>query len=87
MVERARIDFEVEKAYRQRAALEDTIKQQDFEKYKGNRTKIKTSRPLNGQKNFTGILLGMCDRQVKLQIGGQTIAIPFQDISRARLAK
>ena len=62
-------------------------KQQDFEKYKGNRTKIKTSRPLNGQKNFTGILLGMYDSQVKLQIGGQTIAIPLQDISRARLAK
>jgi ribosome maturation factor RimP len=62
-------------------------KQQDFEKYKGNRTKIKTSRLLNGQKNFTGILLGMYDRQVKLQIGGQTIAIPLQDISRARLAK
>jgi ribosome maturation factor RimP len=62
-------------------------KQQDFEKYKGSRIKIKTSRPLNGQKNFTGVLLGIFDRQVKIQVNGETIAIPFQDILKARLAK
>lgn len=59
---------------------------QDFEKFKGSRVKIKTNQPVNRQKNFNGILLGMSGEQVNLQIGEQTIAIPYQDISKARLA-
>jgi ribosome maturation factor RimP len=61
-------------------------RQKDFERFKGNRTKIKTSRPLNGQKNFTGVLLGISGEQVHLQIGEQIVDIPYKDISRARLA-
>jgi len=61
-------------------------KQTDFEKFKGNRTKIKTSRPLNGRKNFTGVLLGISGELVQLQIGEQIVDIPYKDISRARLA-
>ena len=62
-------------------------KQEDFDKFKGSRAKIKTSRPLNGQKNFTGVLKGISGKQVNLQIGEQTIAIPYQDILKARLAE
>ena len=62
-------------------------KQEDFEKFKGNRVKIKTSRPLNGQKNFSGILMGISGEQVKLQIDEDAIVIPYQDISKARLAQ
>jgi ribosome maturation factor RimP len=62
-------------------------KQEDFDKFKGSRAKIKTSRPLNGQKNFTGVLRGISGEQVNLQIGEQTVAIPYQDISKARLAE
>ena len=61
-------------------------KQEDFDKFKGNRVKIKTSRPLNGQKNFTWILMGISGEQVKLQIDEDAIEIPYQDISKARLA-
>jgi ribosome maturation factor RimP len=61
-------------------------KKQDFDKFKGNRAKIRTSRPRNGQKNFTGVLLGISGEQVNLQIGEQIIAIPYEDISKARLA-
>ncbi len=62
-------------------------KHEDFEKFKGNRVRIKTSRPFNGQKNFSGILMGISGEQVKLQIGEEAIAIPYQDISKARLAE
>jgi len=62
-------------------------KQEDFEKFKGNRVKIKTSRPLNGQKNFTGILMGISGEQVTLKIDDEAIVIPYQDISKARLAQ
>jgi ribosome maturation factor RimP len=59
---------------------------EDFEKFKGNRIRIKTNRSINGQKNFKGILLGISDGQVNLQLGEQIIAIPNQDIVKARLA-
>jgi ribosome maturation factor RimP len=61
-------------------------RQKDFEKFKGNRTKIRTSRPLSGQKNFTGVLLGISGDQVQLQIGQQVVAIPYKDILKARIA-
>ena len=62
-------------------------KYEDFEKFKGSRVKIKTSQALNGQKNFTGILKGISGGQVNLQIGEEAFAIPYQDISKARLAE
>lgn len=62
-------------------------KHEDFEKFKGCRAKIKTRQPLSGQKNFTGILLGISGDQVNLQICQETIVIPYQDISKARLAE
>lgn len=60
-------------------------KKQDFEKFKGNRAKIKIYQPLNGRKNFTGILLGIAGDEVSLQIDGQIITIAYADISKARL--
>jgi ribosome maturation factor RimP len=62
-------------------------KHEDFEKFRGSRVKIKTSRPLNGQKNFTGILKGISGEQVNLQSGEEAIMIPYQDIAKARLAE
>lgn len=62
-------------------------KYEDFERFKGSRVKLKTSRPFNGQKNFTGILRGISGEQVTLQIGQEDIVIPYQDISKARLAE
>lgn len=63
------------------------VKHQDFEKFKGHRAKITTRRALNGQKNFTGTLLGISGEQVNLQIGEENILIPYQDISKARLSE
>jgi len=63
------------------------VKRNDFEKFKGHRVKIRTIRPIDGQKNFTGVLLGISGEQIHLQIDNQRTAIPYQDISRARLAK
>ncbi len=60
--------------------------QEDFEKFKGNKVKIKTNRSIDGQTNFTGVLLGFSGGQVNLQHGEQIMAIPNQDILKARLA-
>ena len=60
-------------------------RKQDFDKFKGNRAKIKTFQPLNRQKNFTGILLGISGDKVNLQIDEQIITITYTNISKAHL--
>ena len=37
----------------------------DFERYKGNQAQIRTAAPINGQKNFKGVILGISDEMVK----------------------
>lgn len=60
-------------------------KKEDFDKFKGKQAKIKTYLPLNGRKNFAGVLLGITGDEVSLQIDEQTITIAYNDISKARL--
>jgi ribosome maturation factor RimP len=57
----------------------------DFEKFKGNVAKIKTHQPVDGQKNFKGVLLGISEGTVKLLVNEKTVVIPFQEITKARL--
>jgi ribosome maturation factor RimP len=59
---------------------------QDFEKFKGHMAKIKSARAIDGQKSFTGVLLGVVDENIKLQAqNNKDVEIPFADIVKARL--
>ena len=60
-------------------------KLQDYKRFKGRKVKIKTWQPVNNQKNFTGIILGIAAEQIKLSSNEKTVTIPFGDISKARL--
>jgi ribosome maturation factor RimP len=60
-------------------------RKQDFARFKGSRAKIKTSQPLNGRKNFTGVLLDITDDHVRLQLEAQIVTIGYADISKAHL--
>ncbi len=61
-------------------------KMTDFEKYKGHTAKISTFRTVAGKKKIQGILNGVsAEGAVSLQIGENTVEIPFQEIIRARL--
>jgi ribosome maturation factor RimP len=57
----------------------------DFKKYSGNMAKIKTAYPIKGQKNFKGVLRGVLDENIILQIDTETVVIPFRDITKAKL--
>ena len=62
-------------------------KKEDFDNFKGQRAKIKTYQPLNGRKNYTGVLLGITGDEVSLQIDETIITIAYTDISKARLTE
>lgn len=57
----------------------------DFERYAGSRVKIRTARPISGQKNFTGALAGIEDMSVRITVGDQTKEIAFDNITKAHL--
>jgi len=61
-------------------------KMTDFEKYMGHRIKISTSHAVGGKKKFQGILSSVSpEGLIFLQIGENTLQIPFAEIIRARL--
>jgi ribosome maturation factor RimP len=57
----------------------------DFERFKGCRAKVKTTRPLNGQKNFSGILNGVSGLEVQLTLDKGPVTIALSDIAKAHL--
>ena len=60
-------------------------KPQDYVRFKGRKAKIKTWQPVNDQKNFTGIILGVAADQIKLSSNEKTVVIAYGNISKARL--
>lgn len=60
-------------------------KPEDFDRFKGKVARIRTSVPHEGQKNFKGLLLGFYDGTVKLDLNGKIVAIPYREITKARL--
>ena len=61
-------------------------KRLDFDRFKGSRVKIRTAQPVDGQKNFNGVLMGISEEIVKLSVDGKTACIPYKEIIMARLA-
>jgi ribosome maturation factor RimP len=60
-------------------------KKKDFERFKGRRVKLKTIRPRDGRRNFSGVLMGTSDGNVMLSIDDQVVIIPFESILKANL--
>jgi ribosome maturation factor RimP len=61
-------------------------KREDYERFAGNRVKLKTSEPLNGQRNFRGRLIGIDQETVKLDADGVgLIEIPYESIVKANI--
>jgi ribosome maturation factor RimP len=61
-------------------------KKLDFDRFKGSRVKIRTAQPVDGQKNFKGVLMSISEEIVKLSVDGKTACIPYQEIIMAQLA-
>ncbi|CFX67434.1 Ribosome maturation factor RimP [Syntrophomonas zehnderi OL-4] len=57
----------------------------DFIKHQGERIRIKTLKPLDGQKTFVGILLDTSNDVLKIEIDGNSRSIPRNIISQIRL--
>jgi ribosome maturation factor RimP len=57
----------------------------DFERFKGKHIKIKVRQPIEGQRNFRGILLGHEQENVTISSDSRIYIIPYEDIVKASL--
>ncbi len=60
-------------------------KPEDFIKYCHRPVKMRTSKPIEGRRNFKGTLLGLEGEKVHLEAEGRIYEIPLQDIAKANL--
>ncbi|MFH1756638.1 MAG: ribosome maturation factor RimP, partial [Pseudomonadota bacterium] len=60
-------------------------KPEDYKKYRNHLARIKTFEPIEGQKNFKGILQGLEGETVYVQVEGRILEIPFRGIAKANL--
>ena len=61
------------------------VRLQDFARFQGHVARIETARPIEGRKRFTGRLLGHDGADVRVEVAGETVALPFADIAKAKL--
>ena len=61
-------------------------KEQDFVRYAGHKAKIKLRVPLEGQRNFVGVLRETRAGRVELEVeDGRTVSLELSNLDRARL--
>ncbi len=57
----------------------------DFERFAGQEAQVRARVPINGQRNFTGILTGVKDGVLHLQSADTVYELPLEQIDKARL--
>jgi ribosome maturation factor RimP len=60
-------------------------RERDFARFAGQEAKIRTTDPVEGRRNFSGVLLGAQDGQVRIDCDGRSYQLPIAMIVRANL--
>lgn len=60
-------------------------KEADFVRFRGQQAQLKLRVPLNGRKNFVGVLGELQDGVLQLEVDGGSVAIELANIDKARL--
>lgn len=59
---------------------------QDFERFAGHEVKLRTRFPIEGQRNFRGLLQGLQEQQVVIEEhDGKRVSLPLDQVEQARL--
>jgi ribosome maturation factor RimP len=58
----------------------------DFEKFAGNMAKVKTTQPVNGQKNFSGRIVEVKGEEIVFEDKTNgTVQFPYNTVAKANL--
>ncbi len=58
----------------------------DFERFAGQEAQLRTRLPIDGRRNFSGVLMGVRDGVVLVQGSEKSFELPLEQIDKARLA-
>lgn len=61
-------------------------KEADFIKFTDSRASVKVRMPIEGRKNFIGLIKGVVDGDLLMEVEGIAFTIPMTNIDKARLA-
>ncbi|MBQ1501689.1 MAG: ribosome maturation factor RimP [Firmicutes bacterium] len=66
--------------------LERPLKrEEDFQRYAGEKIAVRLYAPLNGKKDFCGILRGLADGELLLEVDGGELRFPLDKVAKAHL--
>ena len=60
-------------------------KEQDFVRYAGQKARIKMRVPVEGQRNFVGVLREARGGKVEIDVDGKMVSLDLANLDRARL--
>ena len=79
-------DYDYERLEVSSPGLDRVIKKlNDFDRFKGQKVKIKTRFAIENRKNFKGILSGTKSESIMIEVDNETFLIEFDNIDKARL--
>jgi len=61
-------------------------KDADFIRFTGDRAQVKTRMPIEGRKNFVGVLRGLENGELLIEVEGQMHKVAMTNIDKARLS-
>jgi ribosome maturation factor RimP len=61
------------------------FKAEHFQRFAGQAAKIRLSLPIDGRRKFSGILCGVQDNNVVIEVEGQELQLPLNIIEKANL--
>ena len=79
-------DYDYERLEVSSPGLDRVIKKlSDFDRFKGQKIKIKTRFAIENRKNFKGILSGTKSESIMIEVDNESLLIEFDNIDKARL--
>jgi len=60
-------------------------RKKDFEKFKGQKVAVRTFEKVGDRRNFLGVLLGMDGDEIRIDVDGRELRVPFGEVSKAHL--
>jgi ribosome maturation factor RimP len=57
----------------------------DFARFTGHQAQVRLRRPVNGRRNFTGIVRAVDGERIELELEGERMAFDLAELDRARL--
>ena len=60
-------------------------KEADFARFTGEQARLTLRMPVEGRRNFTGVMRAVADGKLQLEIEGGTVTVDLANIDKARL--